>query len=963
VLVTALVVAAWPADVTLAVQRNWIGGTGSWSTPGLWNPAGVPGAGDEAFIAPTDGVARTVTYDYAGPAVTLAAVRVDLNVGAVGTTTLAMPGNNLSAADLHVGYSGSGTFTQTGGTTDVDNTVWVSTNFGSTGAVTVSGATTNLTADWMSMGSNGEGTLTIENGGHVSVQNKTGIGDFLNGLGTVVVRGAGSTLNAIGWADVGSYGAGELTITDHGRVTGGGVYIGGGPSGYGQVEVSGAGSILDPGFISVGSQGEGELFISDSGISAAQNGVVIGGAANGVGIATVSGVGAEFRAAWYLAVGAEGNGSLIIENGGLADADNSFTIGAQSTGVGNAYVTGTGSRLEGAWNVLVGERGAGALTVDNGGLVSTPGWLITGLHPGSSGTLHVGPGGTARSDQQVQIADLAGSVGDAVVSGAGARLESGWGIGVGNEGQATLTVEGGATAESNNGVFVGDKVSGRGEVTIRGTGSSLTADWGIEVGDEGRGTLAVSDGATVAAQNGFVVGRSATGVGEVSVDGIGTSASGAWYVRVGESGKGTISVGSGGTLSTPADIDVGVQSGGKGVLNIESGSSVSSFRMNIGGTSAAAGGQGVVNVNTGGTLNASNRLTVWNNAGNALNLRGGTINTPSLILNGNPALFNWTGGTLHLTAGMTFDPFASTIFGTARTISGTQKLKITGLEGLGPTGGFTLTVTNGGVHEVSDAIVINANGALRLHNGGTVIADRILHTDGGTFEFTGGTLHVNTFYGNLVNAGGTLSPGNSVGTTTVDYSYLQYAGKLQIEIASAASYDKLVVGGTDLAFGGTLEVSLLNAYSPIAGDFFNIIDWTVAITSGTFAALNLPALSGGLAWNTSQLYTTGVLSVTSAAVPGDYNNNGAVDAADYLLWRKGGPLANEVDVPGTVNGADYTAWRARFGNSGSGAGLADAGFGTADIQGTVVPEPATFALLAMALTATFLSLRRRNIER
>ena len=34
---------------------------------------------------------------------------------------------------------------------------------------------------------------------------------------------------------------------------------------------------------------------------------------------------------------------------------------------------------------------------------------------------------------------------------------------------------------------------------------------------------------------------------------------------------------------------------------------------------------------------------------------------------------------------------------------------------------------------------------------------------------------------------------------------------------------------------------------------------------------------------------------------GDYNNNGTVDAADYVLWRNGGPLQNESDMPGTVN--------------------------------------------------------------
>ena len=56
-----------------------------------------------------------------------------------------------------------------------------------------------------------------------------------------------------------------------------------------------------------------------------------------------------------------------------------------------------------------------------------------------------------------------------------------------------------------------------------------------------------------------------------------------------------------------------------------------------------------------------------------------------------------------------------------------------------------------------------------------------------------------------------------------------------------------------------------------------------------------------------------------AGVPGDYNNNGKVDAADYVLWRNGGPLQNEVTTPGTVdrrrttrNGERGSAiWRAR----------------------------------------------------
>ena len=59
--------------------------------------------------------------------------------------------------------------------------------------------------------------------------------------------------------------------------------------------------------------------------------------------------------------------------------------------------------------------------------------------------------------------------------------------------------------------------------------------------------------------------------------------------------------------------------------------------------------------------------------------------------------------------------------------------------------------------------------------------------------------------------------------------------------------------------------------------------------------------------------------IVVAGVQGDYNNNGMVDAADYVLWRKGGPLQND-PTPG-VSAADYTFWRSRFGsNTGSGVG-------------------------------------------
>jgi hypothetical protein len=81
-------------------------------------------------------------------------------------------------------------------------------------------------------------------------------------------------------------------------------------------------------------------------------------------------------------------------------------------------------------------------------------------------------------------------------------------------------------------------------------------------------------------------------------------------------------------------------------------------------------------------------------------------------------------------------------------------------------------------------------------------------------------------------------------------------------------------------------------------------------------------------------------------LPGDYNNNGKVDAADYVLWRK-----NPTAYGG--NPAGYTTWRANFGNPpGAGSSL---GGGTQ----SAVPEPASMMLVVIAVVGMFSLSRRR----
>jgi hypothetical protein len=99
-----------------------------------------------------------------------------------------------------------------------------------------------------------------------------------------------------------------------------------------------------------------------------------------------------------------------------------------------------------------------------------------------------------------------------------------------------------------------------------------------------------------------------------------------------------------------------------------------------------------------------------------------------------------------------------------------------------------------------------------------------------------------------------------------------------------------------------------------------------------------------------------IIGPAPAGVPGDYNNNGAVDAADYVVWRNGGPLQNEVAgvSPGEVTAEDFAAWRERFGNG------TPAPAGGSALSASAVPEPGTFVyLVAAALGIAFVGANRR----
>jgi hypothetical protein len=156
---------------------------------------------------------------------------------------------------------------------------------------------------------------------------------------------------------------------------------------------------------------------------------------------------------------------------------------------------------------------------------------------------------------------------------------------------------------------------------------------------------------------------------------------------------------------------------------------------------------------------------------------------------------------------------------------------------------------------------------------------------------------------------------------------------LKLDIFDPSSADLLDVDGAFTA-GGTLSVTLVpGAPAPQPGDAFDILDFTSA--SGVFSAINLPTLLAGLAWNTNSLLSDGVLRVGLA---GDFNNDGNVDTADYVLLSKTG---------GTE--AQFNAWRTNFGRTmGSGS------------ESQSVPEPTSAVFIVLGAVGIAPLVRKRR---
>jgi autotransporter-associated beta strand protein len=241
-----------------------------------------------------------------------------------------------------------------------------------------------------------------------------------------------------------------------------------------------------------------------------------------------------------------------------------------------------------------------------------------------------------------------------------------------------------------------------------------------------------------------------------------------------------------------------------------------------------------------------------------------------------------------------------------------------------------------------------------------------------------GTLTVNARPG-LPNRAGTLvlSTANSYsGGTIVEQGILNLSGTgtvgsgtLMVSGDQASADSSLTTTGKVVVDGGTSNVIANSAYLNLTGGGASgvadqgSIDLPSGLTEvvgglmlggviygpGTYGSSTSSAAptNPGLANPDEYFSGDGIIQVVPAGVPGDFNGSGAVDAADYVLWRNGGPLQNDF-TPG-AQAADYDFWRSRFGattNPGSGSGAG-------------VPEPTSTVLIGILSLITITAMRER----
>lgn len=514
---------------------------------------------------------------------------------------------------------------------------------------------------------------------------------------------------------------------------------------------------------------------------------------------------------------------------------NDGTIAAAALGGSRAIRFTTGGTI----------NNSATISATNGNTIELPGG-------GTVNNLASGTISAAGSSTSVFISGALGTVSNAgtivapinITAGGSVTNDSGATISATANGSVAVTVRGGTT---------GRTITNSGTIKSTGTGFAT----GVEIGT-GTGTGAIvnqAGGSIFGTYNGVYAGASVvldlTNRGQItSTAGSAVeSAGGGTYVNTGT----IASTNSNGMLirnNSNADVtNSGTIGGAVNAISF----------ADTGGTAIAA--VHTLRLQTGSVLN-----------GNVL----GGANTDNLILNGT--------GTESIAKFLNFETLSMLGTDWALTNTGTFSTSATVQSGtLRVNGALTsplVTVQNSGTLQVngtltSSSVTVQSGGAL-VSNG--MVTGPVTINNGGTLSGTGAIT-------GTVAMAGTIAPGASIGTLTINGNYTQAAGSVyNVEVNTAPASDLIKVNGNATIAGGTVNV-LAAPGTYLIGQRYTILTASGGVT-GHYAALtdNSPFVDFALSYDPNTVYLSVDRStVAFGAVAETPNQRAAASGLQSLL--------------------------------------------------------------------------------
>ncbi|HSV16260.1 MAG TPA: hypothetical protein VLI90_18500 [Tepidisphaeraceae bacterium] len=668
------------------------------------------------------------------------------------------------------------------------------------------------------------------------------------------------------------------------------------------------------------------------------------------GSLTITGSTGSIVTGYDVQVGGDGTGSLT-QTGGTLTAGHLMYLGADATGNGTFNLQGGTVNAE----LYVGFDGTGTFNMSGGTFAEVGNnSLIFGYHAGSHGSGTISGTASVTTGYDVSI----GASGTGTLTQTGGKLVVGHVFYVGNStgGTGTFVLQSG-TASTNGSLNLGAS-GGTGTVTI--TGGALTVGGTTNIANSASKIFLTGGTFSTGSLNSADVYRSF--YDNWTGGALNLTASGLVISIIGSLEDAVVLDGTGMALSTSGDIKLGAGPN-FGSLLLKNGASVTAL-----GSSSIVIGAGDNNPGNSNATIGNGTLTAGYDLDIGLGARGTITQTDGVTTVGHSLNVGINGGTgtynikqnatviaptLYLASGsFSFgivnisDAASLTVADVSKVFNDNSKINLSG--GTFKTGSLDL----GGVSSR-----LNWTGGTLWLTGGTITSGTTPLSVGGTFKGTGTVSGATS-----ILAGGRVSPGDGVGTLHLADTTFAAASSLDLELggSGAGQFDVLDVAGSVALAGPSLNVSLINGYTPPIGSSFTVItnDGSDAIT-GTFAGVNqgsaLRVDRNGHPnfFRVSYIGGTGNdVTLTTIEMPGDANSDQKVDVGDLgvlatnynttagATWAMG-----DFDGNGRVDVADLGALATYYGQSS-----ADSPAPALALSSTsAVPEPAATGLAAMVV--------------